>query len=101
MLGPDVDPRARDLLSQAHPSHNILTYKGLAWCRKCGNLVKFLVVKAPSLRGLREPCEPPSRYGQLNLNRLHHDPPQLPYRRYCWPEDAYQDFHFAFAQSEV
>jgi len=81
-----LDSRSRDLLSHAHYTHTMLTYRGLAWCNRCGCTTSFLRTRTPHLRKLKELCEPPTAGGERNLRQLRKDPPQLIDGLQKWPE---------------
>ena len=68
--------------STTHVSHDMRTYRGLVYCRKCGARGSGDV----GLRLLSHPCSPPSNYGLLSLRSIRDGklPPNLLY----WPDEV-------------
>jgi len=48
-----------------HTSHTMLRYRGLVYCKKCGNRGTY-----SQLRKLSKPCTPPTDYGRKSLSAL-------------------------------
>jgi len=85
---PDLDPRAGGLLEQLNSTHVIRTYRGLAWCGRCGCYAAYVGTTRPHVRELARACQPPRAKGLDNLRRLQLHPRRWPHPLKSWPDVA-------------
>jgi len=88
---PDLDPRAEGLLGLLNSTHAIRTYRGLAWCGRCGCYAAYVGTTRPHVRELARTCQPPRAKGLDNLRRLQLHPRRWPHPLKAWPDVATED----------
>ena len=83
-----LDPRADELLGRLDASHTIRTFRGLAWCGRCGCYAAYVGGARPHVRDLARACQPPRPKGLDNLRRLQLHPRRWPHPLKMWPDVA-------------